>query len=930
MSPLRSLSAGLRALFHGPAVDAEIDDELRDFIARATADNIRNGMTPDAAARAARIQVGGTATREEVRTSGWESGIEFLLQDIRYAMRGLQRNPGFAAIAVLTLALGIGANTAMFSVVNAVMLRPLPYRDAGKLALIWTDDAKRGLHREATAWSTVMDWRQANRTFQDVAYFTTGRVAPMTNNPAASRGRAREALVSGNLLPLLGVAPAQGRLLTSADEEQHAPVAVISYAFWQRFFAGAPGVVGKTISLDGPDKAGGGQITVVGVMPADFYFPDKVTDFWIPATNYWRFERERSERFLPWARRWTAIGRLRPEASLADARADLARVGRQLSSQYRSNFEEFPGFDATVLPVLDSIAGQSLQSALWVLLGAVSLVLLVACVNVANLLLARGASRQQEFAVRRAIGAGRGRIVRQLVVESLLLALVGGVTGVLIAAWGTEILATAAAAYVPRISEITLDWRVLSFAMVASIIAGVAFGLVPALKLSDADASEALKEGGRGTGRLKLRRSRSALVIAECALALVLLMGAGLLLRSLQRLQSVDPGFDPHRVLTMRMEFPAGPPPTAEERTQTSLAEQARAHAGESAMNAFVTRLKGMPGVEGVGFTDDLFINGQGNKSITIPGRSADEFPAGELNDGVATPGFFTALRVPLRKGRALTDDDATQRIRALWAPITTSLSLAEKERLAIPEPVVVNEAFVQRFFPNADPIGKRFCMDPTNKTYWYEIVGVVGDMHRSGLERRAIPEYFGSYFPSPTGRADLLVRTTGEPLQLAATVRREVLRAFPNITIVTVSTADAQLDDFSALRRLQTSLLTVFALLAVILAAVGIFGLVHYAVAERTREIGVRVALGATPREVLSLVVRQGMRMPVIGIVVGLVVSAGLTRVMSSLLFNVGATDPLTFAGVALVLGGVAAAACYVAARRAVRIDPILALRSA
>jgi predicted permease len=467
---------------------------------------------------------------------------------------------------------------------------------------------------------------------------------------------------------------------------------------------------------------------------------------------------------------------------------------------------------------------------------------------------------------------------------------------------------------------------VLAFAAAASIIAGLVFGLAPAVRVSEIAAADVLKEG-QGTGSSRLHRSRGALVIAECSLAIVLLAGAGLLLRSLVRVNSVSPGFDPHNVLTVRVELPPEAPPTAEERTMTSVTAQARARAREASVNGLLTRVQSLPGVEVVGLNDDLYVLGNPNKSITIPGR-ADSLTVGGLNNGSVSPGYFAAMRVPLRRGRYLTRDDAFEKIRALWSLVITDRSLADKERMATPEPVVVNEAFVRRFFPNEDPIGKRFCIDPTNKTYWYVIVGVVGDMHRHGLERDAFPEYYGPYLPAPTGRVDLLVRTAGNPLLLGPTIRREVTQTLPGAIVVSVSTAEAGLGGFSAQRRFQTWLLTAFASLALVLAAVGIYGVVHYAVAERTREIGVRVALGATPADVLALVIRHGMRMPAIGIAIGLVASIGITRVMSHLLFGVGATDPVTFAGVGFVLAVVAALACYFPARRATRVDPVRALR--
>ena len=929
MSLWPALRAGTRSLFRRREVEQDLADELQHFLELITQENLRSGMSRAAAERAARVQVGSfDAAKARVRSAGWEAVLETSWHDLRHALRGLRRDPAFSVLAIITIALGIGANTAMFSVINAVILRPLPYRDADRLALIWTDDVRRGLHNEATAYLTIVDWRAQTRTFSDIAFFTRQRVAPMTNGPAGERNSTRSALVSGNLFGLLDVAPLQGRFISPEDDAQRASVALVSYGFWQRELAGAPDAVGRVLLMDDGSKGGNTSVTIVGVMPAGFYFPDKQTEIWTPASTYWRFARESTERFHDWARRWTAVGRLTPGATIASARSDLTRIGNQLSAAYPSPVPDFPGFGTTLLPVLDSIAASSLQSTLWLLLGAVAVVLLVACTNVANLLLARGASRQHEFAVRRALGAGRRRLVRQLSAESLVLALCGGAVGIAIAAWGTRLAARAATAYVPRLDEITLDARVLLFATILSIVSGLVFGIVPAFKLSGVDANETLKEGDRGTSNVRLGRTRGALVMVECALAIVLLAGAGLLLKSLHRLRSVDPGFKTDAVLTVRLEFPSEPPPTAEERTQTSEIGQGRARVRNQHLNELTDRLQAVAGVEVVGFIDDLFIAGEGNESITIPGRSTDALGAGQLLESSASPGFFEALRVPLRKGRYLSPADAEQKIRALWSPVVTDLPLAEKERRAIPEPVVVNEAFVRRFFPDEDPIGKRFCIDPTNKTYWYEIVGVIGDMHRQGLDRNAIPQYIGSYFPSANGRVDLIVRTKGDPLQLAPTIRSVVKRQLPAATVGTISTAEAMLGDFSALRRLQTGLLTTFAALALILAAVGIFGLVHYAVGERTREIGLRVALGASPRNVLRLVIAQGIRMPAVGIVVGLITAAGLTRLLAHLLFGVGVLDPLTFLSVAAVLSLIALLACYAAARKAINLDPLRALK--
>jgi putative ABC transport system permease protein len=928
MSLWRSIRSGLRSLVRRREVERELEEELQHFLELQTQENLRGGMSGSAAARAARVHVGGIeATTARVRSGGWEAIVETTWQDVRHAFRGLHRNRGFTLLAASTLALGIGANTAMYSVVNAVILRPLPYESSDRLGLIWTDDARRGLHQEETAYLTIQDWRERSHAFSSIAFFHTGRLTRI-NEVNGERSRSIGALVSGNLFSVLGVAPLHGRVISDDDEASRAQVAVISHALWQSAYGGAPDIIGRRIRVDDGGKGGLATLTVIGVMPAGFYFPNKQTEIYSPATTYWRFTTESTERFQDWARRWTGIGRLAPGVSLSDARDDMARIGQQLSAAHVTSVPDFPGFATTVMPVLDSIAGSSLQSALWLLLAAVGMVLLVACANVANLLYARGAARQQEFAVRNSLGAGRGRLIRQLTVESLVLALVGGTLGVLIALWGTRALSRMAASYVPRLEENTLDARVLLFALAISLAAGFIFGVLPAIRLSSIAANEALREGGRGTGSHGLSRKRASLIVTECALAILLLTGAGLLLRSLHRLQSIDPGFDPQNVLIARLEFPSDPPVTAEERARRVAPGPARALVREQQVAQLTDQLNALPGVAAAGFIDDLFVHGAANEAITIPGRGDAVVNATQLNEGSVTPGFFEAMRVPLRRGRYLTRADIEQAIRTFWSPIIKDLPLAEKQRRALAEPVVVNDAFVHRFFPTEDPIGKRFCIDPTGKTYWFEIVGVIGDMHRQGLERTAVPEFISAYFPRPSGRADLLVRTESDPATLTTAIRTLIKREIPGADIAFVSSVETQLGDFSAQRRLQTGLLSGFAALAMVLAVIGIFGLVHYSIGERTREIGVRIALGARPQDVLSMVVRQGMRMPAIGITIGLIASALLTRVMSHLLFQIGAMDPVTFLAVAFVLLFFALVACYLAARRAILLDPLKALR--
>jgi predicted permease len=916
MSLWRTVVAGVRRLARNEQIGRDLADELRHFAELATEENVRRGMSRDAAERAARLEMGGVeATKAEVRAGGWEAHVEAFWNDVRYAWRGLWRAPAFTAVTVLTLALGVGANTAMFSVVNAVTLRPLPYRDADRLALVWTDDARRGLHREATALATIEDWRARARSFADVAHVMTQRVSPIRDDGTGERVRSRAAFVSGNLFATLGTSPAVGRVISAEDERTRAPVAVISHAFWQRWFGGARDVVGRPFTIDDGSRRGTTLLTVIGVMPADFFFPDRLTEIWIPATTYWQIDRERGERFQPWARHWIAVGRLAPGAVIDEARADLNRVGRALAAAHPITVPEFPGFATAVVPMLDTVASVELQSALWLLLGAVALVLLIACANVASLILGRSAARHREFAVRAALGAARGRLIRQVVAESLTLAAIGGVAGALIAAAGTRLLARAAAQFLPRLDQLSFDLRVLGFAIVASLISAIAFGIAPALRLSAANASEALREAAHVTAGRRLRRSRGLLVAGECALAVVLLAGAGLLLKSLYRLHAVDPGFDPRNVLAIRIELPSEPPPTGAELAHPETVAPSRARVWEQRMHDLVGRVEATPGVESASFIDDLFISGSGNESVSIPGRPPSEVPPGELAESLVSPELFATLRVPLLQGRFPTRDDAWQKIRALQEPDT-------------PEPVVVNDAFVRRYFPGENPIGKRFYIDPNGRPHWYVVIGVVAGIRRQGLHREVIPQYYGPVLSTSSSRVDLLVRTSGPPLELAATIRREVSRFMPGVSIASVSTVESQLGEFSGQRRLQTWLLSAFAALAVILAAIGIFGLVHHTVSERAREIAIRVSLGASPRAVMRMVIVQGLRMPVAGILIGTAASFGVTRLLSDLLFGVAATDPLTFAAVVSALIGVGWMACYLGGRRAARLDPITVLR--
>jgi predicted permease len=888
----RAFRSGLRRLLRSNAVEREWDDEVADYLENATARHVQAGMSRLEAERAARLELGGAdQVKEQLRSAGWESLIETLGQDVRYGWRGMRRAPMFTLAAVITIALGIGAVTSMFTVLHAVMLKPLPYADSRKLLLLWTDDTRRGLHFQATAYSTITDWQREARTFSGIGFYNTTRA---TIGDAATIERIRVGFTSANLWPLLAVAPANGRWLTEQEEGEAAPVALISHALWQRRYASDPAIVGKTVVLDNwQDKSSATALTIVGVMPEDFYFPDRLTDVWVPVTLYWRWTRESTEHFASWAHRWIGIGRLSADATVDDARMELAAIGKQLTARYPTTDVDFPGFAVNALPMIDYVTGARVQLALWLLMGATVAVLLVACANVGNLLLARGAARRQELGLRRALGATRLRLIRQFVVESLLLALFGGALGLLLAVWTTRMLAVSAAGQLPRIDEISVDAVVVIVTAMAAVLAGVLSGAISAMRVTSTDA-------------IRVRRTGGFFVAAECCLAVLLVLGAGLMLRSFERVRAIDPGFDASDVLLVRVEFPRQIP----------------------VLDDLFERLKGIPDVESAGFIDDMFIAGQGRQSVVFPGRDAALFEAGELHEGTVTPGFFPTMRVPLRQGRHLAAGDAVTKARALRTAIPPDLSLTEKARRAVAEPVVVNDAFVGRFLRGVDPIGQRFCSDPSGKTYCYEVVGVVSDMLRQGPERRAIPQYFGPLLPASAARADLMVRTRATP-ELAARAIDEALRhSMPGVLVPIVTTADTAFGQFTAQRRLQTWLLGVFALVALALAAVGIYGIVHYAVSQHTREIGVRLALGARPPQVVRQLIASGMRMPLAGMAAGVAASLGLTRLMSQLLFEVSATDLLTFAAGAATLTAVALAACYLPARRAARLDPMRALR--
>ena len=850
--------------------DEDFREEIKAAIALETDRLIAAGSRPEEARRAA-LRAFGNITRAQERF--YEAGrmvwLDDLKRDARYAFRTLYRSPGFTIVAVLTLALGIGANTAMFSVVNAVILRPLPYQDPDRLAMLWTNDPQRDIQEEGTAYPTFLDWRRQTRTFADMAICSRGNPVTLTggNDPERLMGEA----VSANLFSLLGVAPVVGRSFSPEEEQRRERVVVLSYALWERRFGASPEAIGKTLEIDGQ------PFQVIGVMPARFYFPTKDVQLWQPATvvglalapavrdGLW------TGRFNDW---WRVVGRLKPTATFQDAQADMTAIGQGLALEYRTTDPGFAGFGVNVVPLLLQATGRDLQRALWILLGAVGFVLLIACSNVANLLLVRGAARQREFALRTALGADQIRLVRQLAVESALLVVGAAVTGLVLALLSVRTLAASAPSGIPRVDEIQLDTRVLIFTGCVSLLCGLLCAVVPALNGSRRSPATALTYGGRsGLEGSILSRTRRAFVVVECALAVALLAGAGLLLKSFMQVQTVPPGFEATHVLLVRV-------------------------TGKRLSPEMFERIASVPQVEAVAAIQS-FEPMNPDQPITVEGRPVLRAP---LTFGRVTAGFFQAMRVPLRRGRVLTEQDNR-----------TSVA-------------VINETMAKTFWPSEDPVGKRFKRGSSeSRSPWMTVVGVVGDMRRGGLERDAVSEFYVTEFASTM---DLVIRTTNDPVMYAPSIREVIRSVDGNAVMGRITTLESHMEQLSGTRRFHTWLIAIFAGLALALAAIGIYGLMHYSVAQRTHEMGIRMALGARGAQVSWLVIGEGLRLVVLGLVVGLLVAFQLTGVMAHLLFEVSPTDPATFAIVALVLSLVALVACYLPARKASQVDPLVALR--
>ena len=824
------------------------------------------------------------------------------LQDIRYGVRMLLKNPGFTAIAVLTLALGIGANTAIFSVINSVLLEPLPFKNPQQLlALRETESAPGNFPLDGADY---LDWQAQNKTFASMSL-----VGYSQGFNASGAGEADAVTViqtQANFFDTLGVEPLIGRAFAKGEDaagKNH--VVILSYGFWQRHFGGRHDALGKDVELN--DE----PYTVIGVMPKWFNDPP-ATDIWTPMDMNSTLMHERGTH---WA---NAIGRLKNGASIEQARADLLVISQRINKQYRQADDQ--AIHALVFPLKESLVGSS-RSQLLILFGAVALVLLIACANIANLLLARATSRQREMAVRAAMGASRWRLARQLLTESILLALAGAALGLMGASWAISALAAARSLPIPRANPIQLNVTVLLFTIGVSVLVGILFGLAPALQTSSLDLSEELKSSANavvsatGSGRVL----RNVLIIGEIAISAALLVGAGLLLRSFAQMRSADIGVNPHNVLTMRLDLP-----TAKYKTPA---------ARGAFLEQMLARIQQIPGVARAAVSSEIALNGGSNGYVAVPGNDNPALAKQLVEDNAVSPDYFRAFGIPLLEGRTFTAEDARQtadsaaKIDALYKAVKDPSKVQVPANLSIP--VVINQTMAKIFWPNQDPVGKAYTGFGGGQPQI--VIGVVGDEKQRGIGVRSGPE---NYYPLqelleyPDFAATISVKTKVAPASVLGAIRDDVHNLDSSLAIYHVRTMNEVIADDMQDTSLQTFLLGAFAGLALLLAAVGLYGVMSYLVTQRTHEIGIRMALGAQQSDVLKLVIVQGAKLIMIGVAAGIAAALTLTRLLSALLYGVSATDPVTFIVVAVLLSLVALAACYIPARRAMRLDPMIALR--
>jgi predicted permease len=886
MALIRSLKAGLRGLFRRPEADAELDAELREYLDADVAEKIKAGMNREDALRAARIALGSAeAVKEGVRAVGWETLVDTVWQDIRFAVRTMRKNAGLSAVILVTLALGIGANTAIFGVVNTVLLQPMPYKQADRLVTVWGENKARGYDLDLVSSLDYADWKSQNGVFESMGA-STDEMYTLTGAGEPAAVIAYD--FSPDFFDLLGVSPILGRTF-ARDEDQPGKnrVAVLSYRLWKTQFGGDETVIGRSITLDG------NAYTVIGVMPASFQYP-QVVELWTPLTMTPKYAKDRGIRWL------RVMARLKPGVTIDRAQAEMKTIASRLRSEYPNTNKDY---DVSVITLRQLVSGD-VRPALLVLLCSVGLVLLIACANVANLLLSRAVARQREIAVRVALGASRSRMIRQFLTESLLLSLVGGALGLVIAYRGMGALVamfptTVSNLSIPRVEAIPIDRWVLGFAVLASLITGIVFGLAPALQACRIMPGDSLKEHGRsGTSGAHGRRLRNVLVVSEVALSLLLLTAASLMTKSFLHLVQADLGFHSDHLLTLRILLPT---------YKYQKDSQQRAFSDE-----VLSRIQSVPGVKAAGTVTFLPLSGWwGTREVGVAGRPADP---GVKNprpvwSSVSTD-YFRAASIPLLKGREFGNQDD-----------------ASNANVAI-----LSVGLARALWPNDDPIGKQVTIQGFDKTR--QVVGVVGDVrqlgmvHQMGVNSEVMSEVYVPFAQVPTQLLGFAIRTVGDPLSVAKAVQRAVWEVDKGQPMSFVETMDQLATETTVLQRASMILLGVFAGIALILASIGIYGVISYSASQRTHEIGIRIALGASSGDVLRLVIGEGVRLTVVGVAIGIAGAFGLTRFLASLLYGVSSADPATFVTVPLVLTAVAVAACYIPARRAMRVDPMVALR--
>jgi putative ABC transport system permease protein len=809
--------------------------------------------------------------------------MEALLQDIRYSIRTLAKRPAFTIVAVLTLALGIGANTAIFTVVDAALIRSLPYENPDALVHFWEISPKQDFSQHEASYPDYLDLRAQNQVFEDMAGYNGGSLT-ITGRDAPER--LRSARVTSSFFPVLGVRAVLGRTFLEGEDQPGAErIVILSHGLWQRRFGADPNIIGQTLSLNND------TYTVVGVLPPTFKFA-RVGDaeLWVPLNP---MPYQVSRRNLYWL---NVIARIKPGLSLKQAQAEMDGFAASFQQQYP---ESHTGVGLRIVNLHEEIVG-SVKPVLLALLGAVGFVLLIACANVANLLLARAAGRRKEIAVRVALGAKRSRLIQQLLTESLVLAFAGGLLGLLWALWGVELLVAAIPnsllSFMPYLEGLTIDAGILGFTTAITLFTGLVFGIAPALQATRQELHESLKEGGRGSGGSSRAGLRSVLVVAEIALALVLLVGAGLMMRSLLRLLQVDPGFDTNNLLTFQLTLP-----------DAKYSDMPQLLAFHQQLTA---RIEALPGVKGAGTTSLRPLSGGGNTaSFMIEGQPAPDLGnKPEANVRTVSTNYFTVMGIALIQGRTFTEAD----------------------NAAAPNALVINRTLANRFFPDQDPVGKRiaFGFDPERRPWL--IVGVVGDEKVTALDARTTPVIYFHYTQDAESYMGVLVRTSSDPMSMIGAVRSEINAIDQDIPMFSVMTMEQMISNSQStfMRRYPTLLIGLLAAVALLLAAVGIYGVISYSVTQRTHEIGIRMALGAQKRDIIKLVVGQGLILMIAGLGIGMGAAFALTRFLSSILFGVSATDTISFAGVSALLAIVALIACYIPARRAARVDPMIALR--